>query len=58
MAHGLEQSLVAEGVEHESDVIELQQLGCECAQGFYFGEAISAHQVEGMVLQELKLAGQ
>ena len=58
MAHGLEQTLIAEGVEKESDVIELTQLGCECAQGFYFGEAITADQVESIVLEELKLAGQ
>ncbi len=58
MAHGLEQTLIAEGVENETDVTELNQLGCECAQGFYFGEAINADQVESIMLEELKLAGQ
>ncbi len=58
MAHGLEQSLVAEGVETESDMTELKQLGCEFAQGYLFGEPVSAGLVEGMVIEELRLAGQ
>lgn len=58
MAHGLEQALVAEGVEQESDLLELQQLGCEFAQGFYFGEPVGADLVEGMVTEEMRLAGQ
>lgn len=58
MAHGLEQALVAEGVEQESDLVELQQLGCEFAQGFYFGEPVNADLVEGMVTEEVRLAGE
>ena len=34
--------VVAEGAETESDVIELMQLGCEFAQGFAFGQPITA----------------
>ncbi len=35
-------SVVAEGAESENDALELYQLGCEYAQGFYFGEAVTA----------------
>ena len=58
MAHGLEQKLVAEGVELETDVTELSQLGCEFAQGFYFGEAISQDQVKDLLHDEYRMAGQ
>jgi EAL domain-containing protein (putative c-di-GMP-specific phosphodiesterase class I) len=34
--------VVAEGAESDSDAIELFQLGCEYAQGFAFGEPMSA----------------
>ncbi|MGI9352627.1 MAG: EAL domain-containing protein [Rhizobiaceae bacterium] len=40
LAHGLDQSVVAEGVEYESDVTDLLQLGCEFAQGYLFGEPV------------------
>ena len=58
MAHGLNQTLIAEGVENESDVTELHQMGCEFAQGFYFGEAVPAKQVSALIDEEYRLAGQ
>ncbi|WP_075995782.1 EAL domain-containing protein [Salaquimonas pukyongi] len=58
MAHGLNQSLVAEGVEHREDVEELQELGCEFAQGFFFGPAITADEVSELISEDVKLAGQ
>ena len=58
MARGLNQSLVAEGVEHKEDVDELQELGCKFAQGFYFGPAITADEVSGLITEDIKLAGQ
>lgn len=42
MAHDLGMDVVAEGAETESDTIELYQMGCEYAQGFAFGQPISA----------------
>ncbi len=42
LAHDLGMEVVAEGAETESDVIELYQLGCEFAQGFAFGQPITA----------------
>ena len=58
MAHGLNQAIIAEGAEYESDVTELMQLGCEYAQGYLFGEPMSAADVERVLLDEHKLAGQ
>jgi diguanylate cyclase (GGDEF)-like protein/PAS domain S-box-containing protein len=42
LAHDLGMEVVAEGVETESDAIELYQLGSEFAQGYAFGQALSA----------------
>ena len=42
MAHDLGMEVVAEGAETDSDAVELSQLGCEYAQGFIFGEPMSA----------------
>lgn len=58
MAHGLEQNIIAEGVENETDVTELQQLGCEAAQGYYFGEAMDAQHISQAIESEVRLAGQ
>lgn len=58
MAHGLEQDIVAEGVEVESDITELVQLGCEFAQGYYFGEAVTAETVGSMADEAVRTAAQ
>jgi diguanylate cyclase (GGDEF)-like protein/PAS domain S-box-containing protein len=42
LAHDLGMECVAEGAETDSDAVELYQLGCEYAQGFAFGEPMSA----------------
>jgi EAL domain-containing protein (putative c-di-GMP-specific phosphodiesterase class I) len=42
MAHDLGMDVVAEGAETDSDAVELYHLGCEFAQGFAFGEPMSA----------------
>ncbi|MCG8311690.1 MAG: EAL domain-containing protein [Pseudomonadales bacterium] len=42
MAHGLKLKVVAEGVETKDQLQYLQTLGCDYAQGFLFGEAITA----------------
>lgn len=41
LAEDLNMDVVAEGVESESDAIELFQLGAQYAQGFAFGEAMT-----------------
>jgi diguanylate cyclase (GGDEF)-like protein/PAS domain S-box-containing protein len=49
LAHDLGMDVVAEGVETDSDAVELSQLGCEFAQGFVFGEPMSADRARAML---------
>jgi len=56
MAHSLDQSIIAEGAEYESDVTDLLQLGCEYAQGYLFGEPMNLEDVTKLLLNETKQA--
>jgi diguanylate cyclase (GGDEF)-like protein/PAS domain S-box-containing protein len=49
MAHDLGMEVVAEGAETDSDAVELYQLGCEYAQGFAFGEPMSAEDATALL---------
>jgi diguanylate cyclase (GGDEF)-like protein/PAS domain S-box-containing protein len=49
MAHDLGMDVVAEGAETDSDAVELYQLGCEFAQGFAFGEPMSADEARELL---------
>jgi EAL domain-containing protein (putative c-di-GMP-specific phosphodiesterase class I) len=44
--------VVAEGAETDSDAVELYQLGCDYAQGFAFGEPMTADQARDLLLSE------
>jgi diguanylate cyclase (GGDEF)-like protein/PAS domain S-box-containing protein len=52
MAHDLGMDVVAEGAESDSDAIELYQLGCEYAQGFVFGEPMTAEAARDLLQAE------
>ena len=52
LAHDLGMEVVAEGAETDSDAVELYQLGCEYAQGFHFGEPMSADDAQELLQAE------
>jgi diguanylate cyclase (GGDEF)-like protein/PAS domain S-box-containing protein len=52
LAHDLGMDVVAEGAETDSDAVELFQLGCEFAQGFVFGEPMSAERARALIEPE------
>src|SRR5207247_1935516 len=52
LAHDLGMEVVAEGAETDSDAVELYQLGCEYAQGFVFGEPMSADAAMRLLTEE------
>jgi len=52
LAHDLGMECVAEGAETDSDAVELYQLGCEYAQGFVFGEPMTAEKAGEMVMAD------
>jgi diguanylate cyclase (GGDEF)-like protein/PAS domain S-box-containing protein len=52
LAHDLGMEVVAEGAETDSDAVELYQLGCEYAQGFAFGEPMTAEQARELLLTD------
>jgi diguanylate cyclase (GGDEF)-like protein/PAS domain S-box-containing protein len=52
MGHDLGMEVVAEGAESEADALELYQLGCEYAQGFHFGQAVSADDASKMLRRQ------
>lgn len=52
LAHDLGMDVVAEGAETDSDAVELFQLGCEYAQGYVFGEPMTAEAAKEMLLHD------
>lgn len=49
LAHDLGMEVVAEGAESDSDAVELYQLGCEYAQGYAFGEPMTAEDTKRLI---------
>jgi diguanylate cyclase (GGDEF)-like protein/PAS domain S-box-containing protein len=52
LAHDLGMEVVAEGAETDSDAVELYQLGCEYAQGYVFGEPMTADEATELLSEE------
>jgi EAL domain-containing protein (putative c-di-GMP-specific phosphodiesterase class I) len=44
--------VVAEGAETDADAVELYQLGCEYAQGYAFGEPMTAAEAQKLLTEE------
>ena len=40
LAHGIGLDVVAEGIEHDHQRLELLRMGCEMGQGFLFSPAV------------------
>ena len=59
LAHNLNMSVIAEGVETEDHISLLQALGCDYAQGWIFSESVSAEEAEHLLTRDagMKLAG-
>ena len=57
LAHDLGMETVAEGAETDSDAVELYHMGCEYAQGFVFGQPMTAEAATKLLSSErLELA--
>ena len=46
LAHNLGMDAIAEGVEHEAQVTQLQALNCEYAQGYLFAKPMTSAEIE------------
>jgi diguanylate cyclase (GGDEF)-like protein/PAS domain S-box-containing protein len=49
MAHNLGMSIVAEGIEEDAQLEQLQTLGCEMGQGYLFAKPLPADEAEGLL---------
>ena len=53
LAHALDYSLVAEGVETEEQALKLQRLGCDIIQGYFFSKPLPAQDVPAFIKSTL-----
>lgn len=57
MGQGLRLDIIAEGVETETQLEYLRSLGCHQVQGFYYGPALPAPQIAGLLENTQVYAG-
>jgi EAL domain-containing protein (putative c-di-GMP-specific phosphodiesterase class I) len=57
LAHALDLSVIAEGVETEQQRDFLKQLSCSAAQGYLFGKAIPAKNVQEFIMNARRIRG-
>ena len=50
LGHALGMTVTAEGVETTEQLVELESLGCDAAQGFALSRPISAEQLEELIM--------
>ncbi len=51
LGHAMGLSVVAEGVETESQLAALRELGCDLAQGYRYSPAVEAEEVARLVAE-------
>ena len=57
MAHGLEFSVIAEGVEDKYQSDYLKEMRCDYLQGYYYGKSLSPEEFEMLLKENKNLAG-
>ena len=50
MGHSLQMEVIAEGVEHEDQMQVLQDLECDCIQGFLLSQPSSPERIEALLI--------
>jgi EAL domain-containing protein (putative c-di-GMP-specific phosphodiesterase class I) len=49
MAHALDLTVVAEGIDCEEQLVVLEEMGCDAAQGYYFGRPVPIGKLDGLI---------
>jgi diguanylate cyclase (GGDEF)-like protein/PAS domain S-box-containing protein len=57
MAHSLDLRVVAEGVETEGQLRDLEKLECDYAQGYFFGRPVPAEEFTALLEQQMCVSG-
>jgi EAL domain-containing protein (putative c-di-GMP-specific phosphodiesterase class I) len=57
LARGLQMEVTAEGIETNEQLTQLEQLGCDNGQGYYFGRPMAAESVTLVLSEHLGRAG-